>query len=58
MIIIDTTLWHWPQYFMIGMMVFSLFVAGVERKDKHSAAIKLIDTMILVFVLVAGGFFS
>lgn len=56
---IDTTFWHWPQYTLLVLLVLRMAVA----MSRHGKPVKvdawtiLFHTVIILFVLVCGGFY-
>lgn len=66
---ISTTAWAWPQWTMLAWIILGLMVAAAEHgkpmvepkskePKKHNAFAGIIRAGLLLFVLVAGGFFK
>ena len=59
--IIDFSMWEWPQYtFAIGNLI-TLLLAGVQAYTKDNViyfVVSLIFMIVGTFVLASGGFYS
>lgn len=53
---------HWPQITMIALMLFTLAVKAVTHGTVSarpvSFPIAIVDSLIILFLLLAGGFFQ
>lgn len=67
--IIDTSLWHWPQWTIIILYSVSLLVScsihgdpmvdpGTKLPRKYNAFHALRNFALIFFILIAGGFFK
>lgn len=59
--IIDTTTWHWPQYTMIGLLIFGIVATSFKHgkpQGPYNVSTSIISFIIMITLLVTGGFFG
>jgi hypothetical protein len=61
--VIDFAAWGWPQWTEVGLLATNLILNaalnGVDKSaSKYSAGVALVTSVIVIFILGSGGFFS
>jgi hypothetical protein len=59
--IIDTTNWHWQQWFFIFGWFLACAIAPVMHgrdKGKYNAFSIVLNVALIAFILISGGFFK
>jgi uncharacterized paraquat-inducible protein A len=58
---IDTSGWGWPQWAMLVLFALDIGVRCVQHgkpREDYNGFAALIDGAIVLFILIAGGFFA
>lgn len=58
---IDTSGWGWAQWTLLGLLLFELIVKAAkhgEPRADYNGFVAFLDAALLLFVLIAGGFFK
>jgi len=61
MIVIDMSIWGWPQWTVIVLSALGLLIHGVSHgqpRPSYHIGYSVVDTLILFVMLAFGGFFS
>ena len=60
--IIDTTSWHWPQWYFVTVWAIAIpcavWLHGKPKTGKWNAALVIINILSTAFILISGGFFK
>ena len=60
--IIETSNWGWPQWIIIVLSLYGLFIEikrhGEQRRGHHNLPTHLFSMVITYWIFIAGGFFK